>query len=431
MKFPFSSLVVGFVFLSLLSSCGLFNKKGTATDKANRKGEVTGVAKRVRWKQNLPVDMVPIKAGTFWMGQSDEDIAYTQASSNKQITISEFFMDKYEVSNNKYRQFLEAVKSGQLETGTPTTLKAAPTFTLNDLKPDSTVWTKSFAFHYGDPLMEFYFDHPAFDTYPVVGVSYDQAQKYAEWRTYHLRANDDVEFDLPAFRLPTEAEWEYAAKGGKDIAKYPWGGPYLKNKRGCLMANFKPGRGNYTDDGYAYSAPVDVYEPNGFGLYNMSGNVNEWVADVYRPMSSKDVDDFNPYRGNVFTKNEKDANGEFQRDSIGRVKTVVVTDEEARTRRNYQKGNVINYLDGDSLSMVNYGYGTTTLVSDKSRVFKGGSWDDRAYWLSPGTRRHLEEDQATSTIGFRCAMDRFGSQEGNGFKNGNQFSNRRQNTRKK
>jgi formylglycine-generating enzyme required for sulfatase activity len=140
MKFPFSSLVVGFVFLSLLSSCGLFNKKGTATDKANRKGEVTGVAKRVRWKQNLPVDMVPIKAGTFWMGQSDEDIAYTQASSNKQITISEFFMDKYEVSNNKYRQFLEAVKSGQLETGTPTTLKAAPTFTLNDLKPGRFGW---------------------------------------------------------------------------------------------------------------------------------------------------------------------------------------------------------------------------------------------------------------------------------------------------
>jgi formylglycine-generating enzyme required for sulfatase activity len=223
--------------------------------------------------------------------------------------------------------------------------------------------------------------------------------------------------------------WSHNVNGMRDNRYGSWQGKY--------MANFKRGNGDYMgiagglNDNSAIPGPIDAFYPNGFGLYNMSGNVNEWVSDVYRPMSSKDVDDFNPYRGNVFTKNEKDANGEFQRDSIGRVKTVVVTDEEARTRRNYQKGNVINYLDGDSLSMVNYGYGTTTLVSDKSRVFKGGSWDDRAYWLSPGTRRHLEEDQATSTIGFRCAMDRFGSQEGNGFKNGNQFSNRRQNTRKK
>jgi formylglycine-generating enzyme required for sulfatase activity len=162
----------------------------------------------------------------------------------------------------------------------------------------------------------------------------------------------------------------------------------------------------------------------------MAGNVNEWVADVYRPLSSKDVDDFNPYRGNVFMRPDKDENGEFQRDSLGRVKMVKVTDDEASKRRNYQKGDVINFKDGDSTSMINYGYGLTTLVSDKSRVYKGGSWDDRAYWLSPGTRRHLEEDQSTATIGFRCAMDRFGSQEGNGFKNGMHFSARRQNTRK-
>jgi formylglycine-generating enzyme required for sulfatase activity len=268
---------------------------------------------------------------------------------------------------------------------------------------------------------------------------------------------------MPEYRLPTEAEWEYAALGyinqnpnvktkegkrGEELIMnkqvYSWSHNVngMRDNRygswqGKYMANFKRGNGDYMgiagglNDNSAIPGPIDAFYPNGFGIYNMSGNVNEWVSDVYRPMSSKDVDDFNPYRGNVFTKNEKDANGEFQRDSMGRVKTVVITDEEAKNRRNYQKGNVINYLDGDSLSMVNYGYGTTTLVSDKSRVFKGGSWDDRAYWLSPGTRRHLEEDQATSTIGFRCAMDRFGSQEGNGFKNGNQFSNRRQNTRKK
>ncbi|MCR6721928.1 MAG: hypothetical protein NVV59_16940 [Chitinophagaceae bacterium] len=113
-------------------------------------------------------------------------------------------------------------------------------------------------------------------------------------------------------------------------------------------------------------------------------------------------------------------------DTTGRVRMVDVTDEESRNRRNYQRGNVINYLDGDSASMVQYGYGVTTLVSDKSRVYKGGSWNDRAYWLSPGTRRFLEEDQALSTLGFRCAMDRMGSPEGNGRKVGNQFPTKRQ-----
>jgi hypothetical protein len=143
-----------------------------------------------------------------------------------------------------------------------------------------------------------------------------------------------------------------------------------------------------------------------------------------------DVDDLNPFRGNVYKKNYQNANGEYERDSLGRVKMVNVTDEESKNRRNYQRGNVIGFNDGDSSSMVYYGYGKTTLVSDKSRVFKGGSWNDRAYWLGPGTRRFLEEDQSSATIGFRCAMDRVGSQEGNGFKNGNHFSKQRQNSRK-
>ena len=123
-------IVLGLAIATILPGCGLFSKKGSASEKLNRRGEVTGVPKRAQWQQNLPYDMVPIKAGTFWMGQSDEDIAFTQSSMNKQITISEFFMDKYEVSNNKYRQFLEAVKEGTLTTGTPTTLKEEPQFTL-------------------------------------------------------------------------------------------------------------------------------------------------------------------------------------------------------------------------------------------------------------------------------------------------------------
>jgi formylglycine-generating enzyme required for sulfatase activity len=163
----------------------------------------------------------------------------------------------------------------------------------------------------------------------------------------------------------------------------------------------------------------------------MSGNVSEWVADVYRPMSSIDVNDVNPYRGNKFEKFYKDDMGEFVRDTLGRLKKEVVTDAEASTRRNYQKGDVINYLDGDSISSVTYGYGITTLVSDKSRVVKGGSWNDMPYWLSPGARRFMEQDQASSTVGFRCAMTRLGSPEGNGFKEGNIFGTRKQNKRKR
>ena len=145
-----------------------------------------------------------------------------------------------------------------------------------------------------------------------------------------------------------------------------------------------------------------------------------------------------PLPGNPGSQEYDRVDGEFEKDSLGRVKRVNVTDEESRRRRNYQKGNVINYLDGDSLTVgVSYdstlgrGYGQTTLISDKSRVIKGGSWNDRPYWLSPGTRRFLEEDQASSTVGFRCAMDRLGSPEGNGRKTGIEYKQRRQNNRKR
>ena len=341
MNFRLLPISIGLVVATLLPGCGLFNKKGSASEKMNRRGDVTGVPKRENWQQNLPYDMVPVKAGTFWMGQSDEDIAFTQSSLNKQITVSEFFMDKYEVSNNKYRQFLESVKNGDMDNGTPTTLKDPPQLNYEELKPDTAVWSTSFTYHYGDPLMEFYFDHPAFDNYPVVGITYDQANKYAEWRTYFQNSRDESNFDAPSFRLPSEAEWEYAAKGGKDVAKYPWGGPYLKNKKGCLMANFKPGRGNYIDDGFAYTAPIDVFAPNGFGLYNMSGNVAEWVLDAYGATSGSVTWDLNP-----------------------------VYDDPNEPRK----------------------------------VVRGGSWKDIAHYLETSTRTYEYEDVAQAHIGFRTAM---------------------------
>jgi len=148
-------------------------------------------------------------------------------------------------------------------------------------------------------------------------------------------------------------------------------------------------------------------------------------------MTPSDGQDFNYFRGNRFQKNFKNSSGEFERDSMGHLKKVDISDEEVKNRTNYQRNNVINYLDGDSASTASYQYGVTTLVNDKSRVIKGGSWNDRAYWLSPGSRRYMQEDQGSSTVGFRCAQSYLGPPEGPGFKEGNIFGKRKQNKRKK
>jgi gliding motility-associated lipoprotein GldK len=203
----------------------------------------------------------------------------------------------------------------------------------------------------GDPLMEYYYAHPAFDDYPVVGVDWKAAQLFCEWRTNHLndyRASNGL-FDMPNFRLPSEAEWEYAARGGRDLAKYPWGNPYIRNAKGCLIANFKPGRGNYFDDGYAYTAPADSYFPNDYGLFNMAGNVSEWCQDAFNPAAYPLVWDLNP-----------------------------------------------TFFD-DNVQL---------------KVVRGGSWKDVAYFLETGTRSFQHEDSARSYIGFRCAMTYLGRSSG-------------------
>jgi gliding motility-associated lipoprotein GldJ len=212
---------------------------------------------------------------------------------------------------------------------------------------------------------------------------------------------------IPDFRLPTEAEWEYAAKqasqannsnnnkpsNGPNSSRpnaslvatdgaFPWvnnGNENIRNssnskrngKQGMFTANFKNGSGDYmgmvgyANDGAGFPAKVNAFQQNSLGLYNISGNVNEWVADIYRPMNNVDMDDINPYRGN-------------------------------------------NALDGDDGNISSYETGGNTLISNKSRVYKGGSWKDRPYWLNPGTRRFLDQDKSNSTIGFRCAISAFG-----------------------
>jgi gliding motility-associated lipoprotein GldK len=217
--------------------------------------------------------------------------------------------------------------------------------------PDTLVWIRDFSYSYNEPHAKKYFSHPAYGAYPVVGVSWKQATAFTEWRTHYLnsfleRSKRMTESD---FRLPTEAEWEYAARGGRSQVPFPWGGPYLRNKKGCLLANFKPGRGNYPEDGGMYTVRADAYWPNDFGLYNMAGNVAEWTSSLY-------------YEGAY----------NFQHDMNPDIRW--------------------NAKDNDPPRM-------------KRKVVRGGSWKDIGFFLQNSTRNYEYQDTTKSYLGFRCVID--------------------------
>jgi sulfatase modifying factor 1 len=507
----------------LVVSCKKSPEKSSVTGWNYNDKNMGGYQVSLEKEQATGPGLVFVQGGTFTMGATEEDVMSDWNNVPRRVTVNSFYIDKTEVANIHYREYLywlnnvfdgdefEAVRKQAL--------------------PDTLVWRSELA--YNEPMVEYYFRHPSYNYYPVVGVTWRQAHDFCLWRSdrvnekalvdkgfinknslkniqglgqenFNTKAyllgeyqatpgvaakskknplknpngtpRTQVSFEdgilLPDYRLPTEAEWEYAALGyisqnplasSKDSKRgeelvvnkqvYSWGNNNINGLRdtrhgswqGTFLANFKRGSGDNMgvagglNDNAVYTAPVTSFYPNGFGLYNMSGNVSEWVADVYRPLSSVDVDDVSPYRGNKYQTIDLGKENKADRDSLGRIKYRDITDDESKNRRNYQKGDVINYLDGDSLvigvkynadTSNKYGYGFTTLISDKSRVVKGGSWNDRAYWLSPGTRRFLEEDQASSTVGFRCAMDRVGSPAGNGRKTGINYKERKQNSRK-
>lgn len=167
-----------------------------------------------------------------------------------------------------------------------------------EIYPDTTVWIKDFAYSYNEPMHNDYFWHQAYDDYPVVGVTWKQAKAFCAWRTLYknayIKAKKKGRNQINSFRLPTEAEWEYAARGGLESGTFPWGGPYAKNDRGCFLANFKPNRGDYAADGALYTVEAKSYEPNDYNLYNMSGNVAEWTNSSYDASSYEYVSTMNP-----------------------------------------------------------------------------------------------------------------------------------------
>lgn len=217
--------------------------------------------------------------------------------------------------------------------------------------PDTLVWVRDFSYSYNEPMAKQYYSHPAFGNYPVVGVNWKQATAFGQWRTKYM--NDFLESKGRTaesdFRLPTEAEWEYAARGGRSQAPYPWGGPYLRNRKGCLLANFKPGRGNYPEDGGFYTVRADAYYPNDFGLYQMAGNVAEWTSSMYSEGSYN-----------------------FQHDMNPDVRWDAKDQDPPRMKR---------------------------------KVIRGGSWKDVGHYLKVSTRTYEYQDTSKSYIGFRCVVD--------------------------
>jgi gliding motility-associated lipoprotein GldK len=232
-------------------------------------------------------------------------------------------------------------------------------FILQDqvyIYPDTLCWIRDFTYSYNEPWATRYFWHPGFDDYPVVGVTWEQAQAFCAWRS-KLQADylsSKGEPDLQAYRLPTEVEWEYAARGGKEFSMYPWGGYYTRDDEGVFLANFKPLRGNYVEDGGISTMKVGSYDPNEFGLYDMSGNVAEWTETAYDEAGYNYYNDLNP----TFTYNAR-------------------PDDPPVMKR---------------------------------KVIRGGSWKDIAQFVQVSTRTYEYQDTTKSYIGFRCVRSTFGDE---------------------
>jgi gliding motility-associated lipoprotein GldJ len=520
----YTNLFISVLIIALLSSCSSSKRRsnvsqGTGLDINSSRG---GFQYETNYKgQEAGPGLVFVPGGTFVKGRVQDDVMRDWNNTPVRVQVRSFYMDETEVTNlmyNEYLDWLERVYKNQGD---------AYSNVYTAALPDTMVWRSPLGFN--EDMVNNYLRHPSFQDYPVVGVTWQQATKYAKWRTErvneglleregyiekgvslqidsispgnefntqtYLRAPDKVyggniadvagrnaqprsrdvdstELDfvkrekgllLPEYRLPTEAEWEYAALGLSELReynsyrgkkKYPWSGDSTRSTKrrteGDQLANFKQGKGDYSgvagwsSDNADITAPVRAFPANSFGLYGMGGNVAEWVADVYRPIINSDVSDMSYYRGNLYTKPaigedgktvvvdeieiETSPNNKLNVKALpGEVEFTQIDESDSQFRPNFNRAYNPNYLDGDEKSTPNpnetemYKFAidndgnvikneddVKSLVSDQTRVVKGGSWKDRAYWLDPAQRRYLPEFMAADYIGFRCAMSYLG-----------------------
>ncbi|MFV8347112.1 gliding motility lipoprotein GldJ [Flavobacterium sp. ZB4P13] len=534
-------LVIGFSSCSKKSS----SKNTSRATGWNMDSKKAGSSK----KQQAGPGLVFVEGGTFTMGKVADDVMHDWNNTPTQQHVQSFYMDETEVTNSMYLDYLDWLKSvyppteenykNIYEGASPDTLVWRnrlgynETMTNNYLRHPSYAdypvvgvnWIQAVEFsnwrtqRVNEALLEKngYLKKNA-KTLDVTADSNFDTETYLNSPTLAYGGNEEIVLKgknggrktpkagkdgkviepknvyaqrssgilLPEYRLPTEAEWEYAAAADvgqreyniyKGQKKYPWSGGYTRSgkrqSKGDQLANFKQGNGDYggiagwSDDGADITNEVKKYPANDFGLYDMAGNVAEWVQDVYRPIIDNEGNDFNYYRGNQYTKNKIGADGKVEivtaanmkfdtlsngkivaRRYPGQIAQVPVDEKETYLRQNFDKSDNVNYRDGDKQSTRYYNFGSsesdtekekeekimynspkhnvttdslgkmvrkydksskrTTFINDEVRVYKGGSWRDRAYWLDPAQRRYFPQDMATDYIGFRCAMSRVG-----------------------